>query len=447
MTHSTYTPFSKVASILAAVSLSMTFVSGTATADTTTHIVKVHCPSQSINKAIETSPDKGRVIVVIEGTCHENVTIHRGDVTLRGNDPGSSKIIGVAEADRYDESPVTVEAPGRIEIENITLAGGTSSGIAVVASRVELRNCILENNGLNGAALIGGGLLRIDNCTARNNVKAGVYAQGGGIAEITNSTIDSNGTNGVVVGRGSRALIGKNLMNEPGATTIRGNAEVAVLASDNGSVDLANSTVESAGRTAVSALRSSSVLMENSLVTATGDSSCAVFIGDGSALSLNEGNTLISGAATFSCAALSVQRNSTARVSGSGNTIENTGPGSALEVGSVSSLRIDPSVPATVTIVRGNVQAYNLSTADLRRVVVNGNIWARSPTSNVRLLGSSNGAVTVNGDVFPSNDSAADISNNGSVFINGNIDCTNGQNVRADFHYFGSSGHYVNCSF
>ena len=230
---------------------------------------------------------------------------------------------------------------------------------------------------------------------------------------------------------------------------------VSVL--DNASVTIKDATIESDGGTAVFATRSAVVVMENTTVEATGNGACAVFIGDGSVIRMNGGIELTNDAPSFNCATLSVYRNSTARIRGSGNTITNEDPvtggpdsgsagGFALDIEMVSSLRIDGSDAATIV---GNVESFNLATVDLRKVVVNGGIYADGLNGNVRLRGNATNDVIINGDVFPTDDSAVNIRNAGQVIINGNIDCTNGENVLQNFIHFGNppTDGYVNCSF
>ncbi len=222
---------------------------------------------------------------------------------------------------------------------------------------------------------------------------------------------------------------------------------------DNASANIKDATIESDGSIAVTALRSAVVVMEDTTVVATGDSACAVFISDGSVLRMNSGNDLTSDAPGFTCSTLQVLRNSTVRIRGSGNTITNENPvtgdpnvgsagGIALDVEMVSSLRIDGTGPATIN---GNVYTFNLSTIDLRKVVVNGGVYADGLTANVRLRGNADDDVIINGNVIPIQDSAITIRNAGQVVINGNIDCTFGANVIANFAHFGAGFGYVNC--
>ncbi len=257
---------------------------------------------------------------------------------------------------------------------------------------------------------------------------------------------------------GSIDVIGAQRVTIDGLTVAGGGN--AVSARDNASVTIRDAIIVSDGGTAVLATRSTSLVMENTTVDATGGFACAAFIGDGSVLRMNGGNTLSNSAPSFNCATLAVYRNSTARIRGSDNTITNNDPvtggpnsgsagGFALDVEMVSSLRIDGSGAATI---HGNVESFNLSTVDLRKVVVNGGIYADGLTANVRLRGNNQDDVIVNGDVFPGGDSAVNIRNSGQVIINGNIDCSNGDTVRQNFAHFGNpppggTDGYVNCFF
>ena len=302
------------------------------------------------------------------------------------------------------------------------------------------------------------------NCNKGESIQAAVDAAAIGVlTEITikgTCTEDVTNTNDDMTFRGHN-----NNSTVDGKITIIGAQRVtiddlnvnSVSVLNNASVTFNDATIESDGSTAVTALRSAVVVMENTTVEATGNGACAVFIGDGSVVHMNGGNELTNDAPSFSCATLSVYRNSTARIRGSGNSITNEdtvtgGPNSgnaggfALDIEMVSSLRIDGTGPATIN---GNVESFNLSTVDLRKVVVTGGIYADGLTANVRLRGNSAGDVVVNGDVFPGSPGRVGIRNNGQVIINGNIDCTNGEDVIQNFIHFGNpaTDGYVNCSF
>ncbi len=241
-----------------------------------------------------------------------------------------------------------------------------------------------------------------------------------------------------------------------------------LTARENASVSLNYAKIESKNNYAftVFATRSASIVMANTEVKAAGEGACAVYIADGSVLRMNGGNTLTNKDAYFNCSTLTLVRNSTARIRGSGNKITNEGKitgdlnldksasGVALDTEVVSSLRIDPSNRDDAAVITGDVVSFNLSSIDLRKVMIEGDIYASDLTANIRFRGSNSGDVIVNGDVFPGGDSAVDIVNNGEVVINGNIDCSNGENVEEKFAWFGPRpppngpwGGYVNCSF
>ncbi len=243
-----------------------------------------------------------------------------------------------------------------------------------------------------------------------------------------------------------------------------------LTARENASVTLNFAEIESEDSDSftVFATRSASIVMTNTEVKAAGEGACAVYIADGSVLRMNGGNMLTNKDAGFNCSTLTLVRNSTARIRGSGNKITNEGKvegdlnldksasGVALDTEVVSSLRIDSSNEDDAAVITGDVVSFNLASIDIRKAVIYGDIYADSLNTNIRLRGSNRGDVVVNGDVFPGDDSDSTVAirNGGEVFINGNIDCWNGENVEQNFAWFGPrpppngpQGGYVNCSF
>lgn len=234
---------------------------------------------------------------------------------------------------------------------------------------------------------------------------------------------------------GSIDVIGAQRVTIEGLNVIGGiDTSAAFTARDNASVTINYAEIQSknADFFAVLATRSASVVMTYTQVEATDKAKCAVYINDGSVLRMNGGNTLISDDKGYNCATLTLVRNATARIRGSGNTITNKGGmgqgdpstrplGVALDSGALSSLRIDPTMEDDAVVIKGDVASFNLSSIDLRKVVVNGDIFADGLNANIRLRGNNFGDVIVYGDVFCSNDSAVTIRGNGRVIINGNI--------------------------
>lgn len=109
--------------------LSVGLVTGTAEAKPPKRVTVDCTAGDTIADALTKSPGQP-LVVNIEGVCNENVTITRNNVTLQGVNPTSSEIRGVAEADPFEESPITLLGAQLVVIDNLTVSGGQSSGIA-----------------------------------------------------------------------------------------------------------------------------------------------------------------------------------------------------------------------------------------------------------------------------------------------------------------------------
>lgn len=350
---------------------------------------------------------EGKLTIHVIGVCDENVTVTRDDVTLLGIAPETSGIQGVTEMSLIDESPVTVRGAQGVRLENLTISGGQSSGVAASDAWVTLENCVSEGNGYHGVALVGGGFMQVNNCVLRNNVLGGVFASNGGLITVTNTAIENNVNRGVLVKQSGTVVIGKNLIDEPGPTTVSFNAGVGVQASDSGTAVIYGSTIENNGSTGVLATASSTVRLIGSTVIAPLN---AMFIGDGSSAQLEAGNLIESAAGqNFAGASVSVYRNSTLRVRGGSNVFRNTAPSGssaacnsnlgtiALDVEMTSSLRNDGGHVS----IEGDVESFNLSTVDLRDVDVDGVLYVDGLGTNIRLRdqGTVPGNVEVTGGI------------------------------------------------
>ena len=148
----------------------------------TTLTVRVDCTrGQSINAALNRNAEE--LIIEITGKCNEAVKIRRSRVTLRGTDPALDGLVGpvgdsvplleVQGADLGSRS-----GSGGVELENLSLSGGTDCGLFVADSSVALRNCLIADNntggGCGGAHFTRGSDARIRNSTFLRNGLAAV---------------------------------------------------------------------------------------------------------------------------------------------------------------------------------------------------------------------------------------------------------------------------------
>src|SRR3972149_4985710 len=159
--------------------LGIGLLTGTANADVKT--VKVDCvKGQTIAKALEPEDERKPLIVIVQGTCNENVVMTRDDVTLQGD----------------------AAAGG---------AGG-SDGIHVTRGATsDLRNCAVQGNGRIGLVVSYGATATVDNCLIQNNGGGGLAAANSASLALTNSTVQGNTGFGVVGARNANVRVGQDL--------------------------------------------------------------------------------------------------------------------------------------------------------------------------------------------------------------------------------------------
>ena len=270
------------------------------------------------------------LVLVIRGTCNENVSISRDDVTLQG-DPNVGGIVNGSSAG----NALTVRG-SRVLIDHLTVRGG-HFGIALVGgSDVDISNSDIQGAVSQGINVGGNASVNITNCSIQYNGLSGVGVAPGS-ATITNSQIAFNSGNGVRV-RGSSTVTvnggaissnaysgldmesGTGLIN---GTAITGNGTNAALpeVSRRGVSALAsylqvnNSSITNNPTGGVAVVQGGSLSLYNSTVTGNGSFGVMLYGGasgnlGGGTISGNYGN------------GVSVWVNSTAQIT-AGATIQN----------------------------------------------------------------------------------------------------------------------------
>ncbi len=415
--------------------------------------VNVKCDmGMTIAAALANAKPGKPLIVNIEGVCNENVTIALNDVTLQGINPASSKIMGVPETDPFEESPITLLGAQLVVIDNLTVSGGFSSGIAANASFFTVSNSVIENNGFNGIAVSAGSVARVNDNIIRFNTRHGISVTAG-FAQIIDNTIQNN-VSGIRVSAGGSALIGETVGGTPGPNTIELNID-GIFVNGPGRANISNNMIEDNTNNGVFAHLGGSVVLTNNMVS--GNAVYGLFVNEGSSGRLEANNTIESAAADFFVgAAVAVYRGSSLRIRGGGNTLENTAPrfitnnssaagGFALDVEMVSSVRVDGGQ----TTIIGNVESFNQTTVDLRNIRITGSVYADGLDGNVRFRDQSNPGPTdftiTGGNVYTFGDPVS-IRGSGSQqpVFDGDIDC-NGSFVFINSPIFNGAHSFVNC--
>ena len=191
----------------------------------------VNCNQATISNVLEKRPQDGLVIVV-SGTCREDVIIERDGVTLVAENPGLDGIISQAP----DGVAVTVAGARGIVIDGLHLqseGGGSPTGVFVTRNGdATIQNAVIDNN-TNGIQASHGGFVLVRDSEVVNNASYGILLTDGGRARVQDCTveIDNNDTvNSAAIG----AFRGITLR-------LRGNNEIRNLAAGGFSIDLVHS--------------------------------------------------------------------------------------------------------------------------------------------------------------------------------------------------------------
>ena len=180
---------------------------------------------QTISAALERGSTGKPLLVIFKGTCTEQVTIARDDVTLQGGDPES----GATVVGPDSGTDVIVVTGNRIRLENLTVTGGNNgirvqgmfnvdllkmvvlgaatNGVLVRAGEVSITGSRVEQAGFHGLNLQRQASARIVESAFLNNHDAGIMVQQGSSVAARSSVIAENGANGILITTGSQATL------------------------------------------------------------------------------------------------------------------------------------------------------------------------------------------------------------------------------------------------
>jgi hypothetical protein len=228
---------------------------------------------QTISAALERGSTGKPLLVIVKGTCTEQVTIARDDVTLQGGDPES----GATVVGPDSGTDVIVVTGNRTRLENLTITGGNngirvqgmfnvdllkmvvlnsaSNGVVVRAGEVSITSSRVEHAGFHGLNLQRQASARIVESGFLNNHDAGIMAQQGSSISARWGVIAENGVNGILLTTGSQASLvdssvisngSDGIMAYLGSILMLQGGEVA-LNQQSGVVGSANATLQMAG--------------------------------------------------------------------------------------------------------------------------------------------------------------------------------------------------------
>lgn len=143
-----------------------------------------------------------RLVIVVQGTCTENVMIERDDIVLRAHPAGG----GVNAADAA-KSAIDINGAKRVALEGLSVAGGRHGVRATGGASVAIQGGAVRDAVLNGIYVVGGASASVDGSTIENNGRTGVVAEGARIT-LTNSSVRANQFSGVTAFMSGQVQLG-----------------------------------------------------------------------------------------------------------------------------------------------------------------------------------------------------------------------------------------------
>jgi hypothetical protein len=176
--------------------------------------IKVKCDKgQSVQSALD-SLLTGPTIIVVTGTCYENIDIRKDDVTIQG---------GAFVGPDPEQTAIYVEGARRVFIKGATV-GGAGNGVgSYQGASVTVENSTIQGNAKVGIVANFGSSVIVNSSTIQDNNQHGVLVNDNSALFLTNCTIAANGSAGVLVQRASSARIGRSMGGVLGRNTITNN--------------------------------------------------------------------------------------------------------------------------------------------------------------------------------------------------------------------------------
>jgi hypothetical protein len=199
-----------------------------------------------------------RLVVVVSGTCVENVTIERDDVILRSQGTG-----GVSAADP-SKPAILINGARRVALEGLSVVGGLHGVQATRGASVTIRTSHVRSAVRNGALIDMSSSAVVEASTMESNGEAGIAALASAVT-MTGSIVRGNTFYGVWASRGASAILGgtDTVGNVCCGNTIENNTLDGVLVNESSSAEVFGNIIQGngtvAGRIGVNAVRGSSV--------------------------------------------------------------------------------------------------------------------------------------------------------------------------------------------
>jgi hypothetical protein len=114
---------------------------------------------QTISAALDKGDSRKPMVLIVQGTCNENVAITRDDVTLQGDATKSALINGPSGL-----PTITVRA-SRVTLDRLAVRGGTQGITLMGGSNVDITNSNIQYAASQGIGITGTSAVNVTNCT------------------------------------------------------------------------------------------------------------------------------------------------------------------------------------------------------------------------------------------------------------------------------------------
>lgn len=203
-------------------------------------------PDRTISKALDHHTSAPDLVLVVSGTCTENIVVTRDNVTITTN---GSTPASVVAAD-ITLPAISLDGAHRVIIDGkfsngFSVSGGTFGIAATRGSSLDVANCAVSGASNTGIISSYGSTVSVDSCSVTGNV-TGVAAANTASAAVTNSTVSDNTGNGLIAVRSAYLRVGQdrsgNVVLKP--VTVSRNGVNGIAISEGSAGTIVGGTVE-----------------------------------------------------------------------------------------------------------------------------------------------------------------------------------------------------------
>lgn len=210
--------------------------------------VNLNCgkPNHTIGMTLAHNTAATDLVIVVRGTCTENVVITRDNLTITTDGTNAASVVAADTT----ISTIVLDGAHRVVIDGlfangISISGGTFGISATRGSSLEVANCAVSGATNTGILASYSSVVSIDLCSVTGNAN-GAGAANTASAVITNSTVSGNTATGLIAVRNSFLRVGQDRFGNPivKPVTVSGNGANGIAITEGSAGSVVGGTVE-----------------------------------------------------------------------------------------------------------------------------------------------------------------------------------------------------------